>query len=138
PSKPLARVASGGELARTALGLKTILAASDATPVVIFDEVDSGIGGRVADVLGQKLRQVSEDHQVICVTHLAPIASYANHHLKIEKVRSGNRSRTEVTPLAKTARVEEIARMLGGERVTETTRRHAKELLTTSKARKGG
>jgi DNA repair protein RecN (Recombination protein N) len=136
--KPLARVASGGELSRTALGLKTVLAALDSTPVVIFDEVDSGIGGRVADAVGQKLRQVSEDHQVICVTHLAPIASYANHHLKIEKVRRGSRNRTEVTLLGEIDRVEEIARMLGGERVTETTLRHAREILAAGKAWKGG
>ena len=136
--RPLARVASGGELSRTSLALKTVLASSDSIPVLIFDEVDSGIGGRIADVVGLKLQTVSRSHQVICVTHLPQIASYADHHLKIEKIRVGQHSRTEVELLNRSSRVEELARMLGGERLTMTSRRHAEEILSSHTSRETG
>jgi DNA repair protein RecN (Recombination protein N) len=126
--RPLARVASGGELSRTMLGFKTILAAAADVPTMIFDEVDAGIGGRVADVVGQKLRETASGRQVLCVTHLAPIAAYADHHLRVEKRAGRARTATTVTALDAAGRVEELARMLGGERITETTRRHAREL----------
>jgi len=130
--RPLAKVVSGGELSRVMLAAKTVLAAADDVPVLVFDEVDAGIGGRVADVVGQKLRATAAGRQVLCVTHLAPIAAYAGHHLLVEKRVSRGATRTTVTPLRAAARVDELARMLGGERVTETSRRHARELLRDS------
>ncbi|MGH7421097.1 MAG: DNA repair protein RecN, partial [Candidatus Rokuibacteriota bacterium] len=130
--RPLAKVVSGGELSRVMLAAKTVLAAADDVPVLVFDEVDAGIGGRVADVVGQKLRASAAGRQVLCVTHLAPIAAYAAHHLLVDKRVARGATRTTVTPLQAAARVDEIARMLGGERVTDTSRRHARELLRES------
>ena len=127
--RPLAKVVSGGELSRVMLAAKTVLAAADDVPVVVFDEVDAGIGGRVADVVGQKLRASAAGRQVLCVTHLAPIAAYAGHHLLVDKHVSRGVTRTSVTALEPAARVEELARMLGGERLTEASRRHARELF---------
>jgi DNA repair protein RecN (Recombination protein N) len=132
--KPLAKVVSGGELSRTMLAIKTILAAADDVPSMVFDEVDAGIGGRVADAVGQKLRQTAAGRQVLCVTHLAPIAAYAEHHLLVEKRVTKAATRTTVTALDAGGRVEEIARMLGGERVTEASRRHARELLRAARS----
>lgn len=126
--KPLTRVVSGGELSRTMLGLKVILARADQTPSLIFDEVDSGIGGRIADVVGQTLRRTAESRQVLCVTHLPQIAAYGHHHLLVTKSVRGARTQTAVLPLEERQRVEELARMLGGEQVTETARRHARTL----------
>jgi DNA repair protein RecN (Recombination protein N) len=131
--RPLAKVISGGELSRTMLALKAILAAADRVPTLIFDEVDAGIGGRVADVVGQRLRQTAAGRQVLCVTHLAPIGAHATHHLLVEKRVSRGSTRTAVTPLDEAGRIEELARMLGGERVTETSRRHARELLRSAR-----
>jgi DNA repair protein RecN (Recombination protein N) len=130
--RPLAKVVSGGELSRVMLAAKTVLAAADDVPVLVFDEVDAGIGGRVADVVGQKLRASAEGRQVLCVTHLAPIAAYAGHHLLVEKRVARGATRTSVSALRDAARVDEVARMLGGERVTDTSRRHARELLRGS------
>ena len=127
--RPLAKVVSGGELSRVMLAAKTVLAAADDVPVLVFDEVDAGIGGRVADVVGQKLAASAAGRQVLCVTHLAPIAAYAGQHLLVEKRVARGATRTSVTLLPAAARVEELARMLGGERVTEASRRHARELL---------
>ncbi len=127
--RPLAKVVSGGELSRVMLAAKTVLAAADDVPVLVFDEVDAGIGGRVADVVGQKLAASAAGRQVLCVTHLAPIAAYAGQHLLVEKRVARGATRTTVTLLPAAARVDELARMLGGERVTEASRRHARELL---------
>jgi DNA repair protein RecN (Recombination protein N) len=127
--RPLAKVVSGGELSRVMLAAKTVLAAADDVPVLVFDEVDAGIGGRVADVVGQKLAGTAVGRQVLCVTHLAPIAAYAGQHLLVEKRVARGATRTTVTRLPAAARVDELARMLGGERVTEASRRHARELL---------
>ncbi len=132
--KPLARIISGGELSRTMLGIKATLAAADRVPTLIFDEVDAGIGGRVAEVVGQKLRQAARARQVLCVTHLAQIAAYADHHLHVHKAVSGRRTRTTVVALDETGCVAELARMLGGERITETVLRHARELQRSAKA----
>ena len=131
--KPLSRVVSGGELSRTMLGIKVILAEADRIPVMIFDEVDAGIGGRVADRVGQKLAQTARHRQVLCVTHLSQIAAYAHQHLRVEKVVRGGKTRTRVEALDDAGRVEELARMLGGEQVTETARRHARELYATAR-----
>ena len=127
--RPLAKVVSGGELSRTMLAIRAVLSVAGAVPTMVFDEVDAGIGGRVAEVVGQKLGQIAAGRQVLCVTHLAPIAVYADHHLRVEKTASRTATRTTVTTLDGAARVEELARMLGGERVTETTRRAAREML---------
>ena len=132
--KPLAKVVSGGELSRTMLAIKTILAAAEDVPTMVFDEVDTGIGGRVADAVGQKLRQTASGRQVLCVTHLAPIAAFAEHHLVVDKRVIKGMTRTTVTALDAADRVAEVARMLGGEQITETSRRHARELLTAARS----
>jgi DNA repair protein RecN (Recombination protein N) len=129
PPRPLARVASGGELSRVMLALKTVLARDDRVPTMIFDEVDAGIGGRVAGVVAQKLAALASGRQVLCVTHLAPIAARAHHHVRVEKRVRGGRTKVAVAPLASPERVEEVARMLAGETVTEIARGHARELL---------
>lgn len=133
--RPLARVASGGELSRTMLALKTVLARADRVPTMIFDEVDSGIGGRVAAVVAQKLATAAEGRQVLCVTHLAPIAARAGHHVRVSKSVRGGRTRVSAAVLTGDERVEEIARMVAGERVTDTARGHARELLSGTPAR---
>ena len=127
--RPLARVASGGELSRTMLALKAVLARADRVPTMIFDEVDAGIGGRVAAVVAQKLAKAAEGRQVLCVTHLAPIAARAGHHVRVSKVVRAGRTRVSAEVLDGEARVEEVARMVAGERVTDTARGHARELL---------
>lgn len=127
---PLSRVASGGELSRVMLALKSILADVDAVPVLIFDEIDAGIGGAVGTAVGEKLAEVAADHQVFVVTHLAQVASRAAHHLLVEKgMGTGDRAATAVRTLAEEARVEEIARMLGGDPGSSRSREHARELL---------
>jgi DNA repair protein RecN (Recombination protein N) len=135
--RPLAKVVSGGELSRTMLAVRTVLSAAGEVPTMVFDEVDAGIGGRVAEVVGQKLAETARGRQVLCVTHLAPIAVYATHQLRVEKTVSRATTRTTVAALDGAARVEELARMLGGERVTETTRRAARELFREAR-REGG
>jgi DNA repair protein RecN (Recombination protein N) len=132
PLKPLAKVASGGELSRVMLALKSILADVDHVPVLIFDEVDAGIGGKTAETVGRKLRKISERHQLLCITHLPQIASLADHHLRIEKVQKDARVHVAVHELSGAERKEEIARMLSGT-VTEISRRHAEELLERTK-----
>jgi DNA repair protein RecN (Recombination protein N) len=134
--RPLARIASGGELSRTMLALKAILARADRVPTMIFDEVDSGIGGRVAAVVAQKLAAAAEGRQVLCVTHLAPIAARAAHHVRVAKSVRGGRTRVSAEIVTGEARVEEIARMVAGERVTEIARGHARELLGRPASRK--
>ncbi len=128
PPKPLSKVASGGELSRIMLALKSILADVDNIPVLIFDEVDAGIGGKTAERVGKKLKAISKRHQVLCTTHLAQIASLGDLHLKIEKVDIDGRVSVEVKELSGNDRVNEIARMLSG-RITEVSLKHAKELL---------
>jgi DNA repair protein RecN (Recombination protein N) len=127
--RPLARVASGGELSRTMLALKAVLSRADRVPTMIFDEVDSGIGGRVAAVVAQKLAKAAEGRQVLCVTHLAPIAARAGHHVRVSKAVRAGRTRVSAVVLEGEARVEEVARMVAGERVTDAARGHARELL---------
>jgi len=127
--KPLADIASGGELSRVVLALKAILVETDSVETVVFDEVDSGIGGSAAEVVGKKLASLSRFHQVICITHLAQIAKFGDHHYKISKEISKGRTKTIVESLGNNKRVEEIARMLGGEKITQATLAHAKEML---------
>ncbi|ACL05406.1 DNA repair protein RecN [Desulfatibacillum aliphaticivorans] len=130
--RPLKDIASGGELSRVVLALKVILAKTDAVKTVIFDEVDAGIGGAVADAVGEKLMALSGSHQVICITHLPQIARFAARHLNITKRVSGGRTQSMLTPLDGPARVDEIARMLAGGNITETSRQHALELLEST------
>jgi DNA repair protein RecN (Recombination protein N) len=127
--RPLARVASGGELSRTMLAVEVVLANYERVPTMVFDEVDAGVGARVAGTVADKLAVTARGRQVLCVTHLAPIAARAGHHLLVAKAVRAGRTRAGVAVLSGAARVEEIARMLGGERLTDTARRHARELL---------
>jgi DNA repair protein RecN (Recombination protein N) len=131
--KPLAKIASGGELSRIMLALKRILAKVGGRQVLIFDEVDSGIGGAMAEVVGKKLRELSRHHQVICVTHLPQIACFADQHHSVKKEVKGGRTITLVDCLDKGSIVDEIARMLGGVKVTEKTRTHAREMIENAK-----
>jgi DNA repair protein RecN (Recombination protein N) len=126
--KPLARVASGGELSRLMLALKQLHPESD-VPTLVFDEVDSGIGGATSALVGEKLKRVAGGQQVLCITHLPQVAAFADHHLKVEKVVEGGRTRTSVASLAAEGRVTEMARMLGGVRITEKTLEHAREMI---------
>ncbi len=129
PLRPLARVASGGELSRIGLAIQVITSRNAATPTLIFDEVDVGIGGRVAEIVGRLLRQLGEDRQVLCVTHLPQVAAQANWQWSIAKETRDGETLSRVTPLDDAARIEEIARMLGGVNITDTTRSHAAEML---------
>jgi DNA repair protein RecN (Recombination protein N) len=124
--KPLARVASGGELSRVLLALKAVLSGVDRVPTYVFDEVDSGVGGAVAEVIGSKLSAVSSDHQVVCITHLPQIAAWANSHYLVQKHVSGGRTVCEISRLDENERIEELARMAGSARVTEKARGHAR------------
>ncbi len=127
--RPLSKVASGGEASRLMLVLKTITTPSEFPRTAVFDEIDTGIGGRVSEAVGRKLKQLSDNHQVLCVTHQPQIASLADHHFLVRKEMSEGKTEVHLTKLDKRSRVEEIARMLTGERITETARKHAKELL---------
>ncbi|MBJ9692993.1 DNA repair protein RecN [Burkholderia cenocepacia] len=130
PLRPLAKVASGGELARISLALAVIASAASPTPTLIFDEVDTGIGGGVAEVVGRLLHQLGRDRQVLCVTHLPQVAARGDHHFQVAKgadERGGTIS--TVVALDRANRIEEVARMLGGLEITATTRKHAKEML---------
>jgi DNA repair protein RecN (Recombination protein N) len=127
--KPLAAIASGGELSRVVLALKAILAQNDSLETVVFDEVDAGIGGGAAELVGKKLTDLSQYHQILCITHLPQIAKYGRHHFRIEKKVDRGRTRTTITRLDPGERVEEVARMLGGEAITPATLAHAREML---------
>ncbi len=130
--RPLAKVASGGELARISLAISVIASSATATPTLIFDEVDSGIGGAVAEVVGRLLRKLGQDRQVLCVTHLPQVASQGGQHFQVSKnAAPDGRTVSRIAPLAGAERVEEIARMLGGLEITATTRKHARELLAS-------
>jgi DNA repair protein RecN (Recombination protein N) len=130
--RPLAKVASGGELARISLAIAVITANATMTPTLIFDEVDTGIGGGVAEVVGRLLKRLGQQRQVLCVTHLPQVASQANQHFQVAKGTTGEgRTVSRIDVLDTRARVEEVARMLGGIEITETTRKHARELLAS-------
>ncbi len=129
PLKPMSRVASGGELSRVMLALKSILADTDHVPVLIFDEIDTGVGGAVAATIGKRLRELGRYHQVLCITHLPQVASQAQHHLSVEKSEVKGRTVATVRSLTGISREGEIARMLGGERITQKTRSAAAELI---------
>lgn len=129
PLKPLAKIASGGELTRIMLALKALLAGADEVPVLVFDEADTGIGGRALQAVAEKMSQLGKHHQVICVTHSAQVASHAKAHHRIVKEFDGERTVTRAILLDPRERIEELARMLGGREVTDITRRHAEQML---------
>lgn len=130
--KPLSEIASGGELSRMVLALKVILAENDAVGTVVFDEVDAGIGGGTAEMVGRKLAELAHCHQVICITHLPQIARFGYSHFRIEKKVFDGRTATRIEPLEKKERVKELARMLGGKKITRRTMDHAREMLHDS------
>jgi DNA repair protein RecN (Recombination protein N) len=129
--RPLARIASGGELSRIMLALKTILARSGMVETLVFDEIDSGIGGATAAVVGEKLRALAEFHQIVGITHLPQIASCGEMHFLVEKTVRKGRTRTLINPLDKERRIQEIARLLGGKTISEKTLAHAREMLSS-------
>ena len=129
PLKPMSRVASGGELSRVMLALKSVLVDIDHVPVLIFDEIDTGVGGAVAATIGKRLRELGRYHQVLCITHLPQVASQAQHHFSVEKSEVNGRTVATVRSLTGMSREGEIARMLGGERITQKTRSAAAELI---------
>ncbi len=134
PPRPLARIASGGEMSRVALALKVVLARADVTPTLIFDEIDAGIGGRSADPVGRSLWTLARDHQVVCVTHLPQIAAYADAHLRIGKVMREGRTVTEIEELDRAGRLTELAQMLGGAAGETGAQAAASELLERAAA----
>ncbi len=129
PLRPLAKVASGGELSRIGLALQVIASQANPAGTLIFDEVDVGIGGRVAEIVGRMLRELGKSRQVLCVTHLPQVAAQADWQWSIAKQTRDGATSSSVNVLDQDARIDEIARMLGGEKITETTRRHAAEML---------
>ncbi|WP_334187142.1 DNA repair protein RecN [Noviherbaspirillum sp.] len=129
--RPLAKVASGGELARISLAISVITSSATSIPTLIFDEVDSGIGGGVAEVVGRLLKRLGQDRQVLCVTHLPQVASQANQHYQVSKSSADGKTVSQIEALDAKARIEEVARMLGGLEITATTRKHARELLAS-------
>jgi len=131
PMGPLSKIASGGELSRISLAIQVVTAQVAAVPTVVFDEVDVGIGGATAEIVGQMLRELGQRSQVLCVTHQAQVASQGHHHIQVKKVGNSKAVRTELTLLSEDHKIDEIARMLGGIAITENTLAHAKEMLGT-------
>jgi DNA repair protein RecN (Recombination protein N) len=129
PARPVAKVASGGELSRLSLALQTVVSRLSGVPTLVFDEVDAGIGGGVAEIVGRMLAQLGRGRQVLCITHLPQVAACAARQWRVSKRAEQGETFSAVQPLEGVERVEEIARMLGGVTITDTTRRHARELL---------
>ena len=129
PPGPVARIASGGELSRISLAIQVVAAGGTAVPVMIFDEVDAGIGGSVAEIVGRELRYIAKDRQVLCVTHLPQVASQGQQHFRVAKLTDGATTRTLIRGLKDAERVEELSRMLGGIEITDRTRAHAEEMI---------
>lgn len=127
--RPLAKVASGGELARLSLALSVIASQAARVPTLLFDEVDTGVGGAVAEVVGRLLSELGQRHQVLCVTHLPQVAARGAHHYEVRKSTTGDTTLSAIAALDQTGRVNEVARMLGGLKITDTTRKHAAEML---------
>jgi len=135
--RPMAKVASGGELSRISLAIQTVTSQVAAVPTLIFDEVDAGIGGRVAEIVGRMLRDLGTRHQVMCVTHLPQVAAAGDQQWQVAKAAANGKVASQVTVLDRAARVEEVARMLGGVKITDTTRKHAAEMLGNLKGARG-
>jgi DNA repair protein RecN (Recombination protein N) len=133
PIKSLAKVASGGELSRISLAIQVITAQTSRTPTLVFDEVDVGIGGPTAEIVGQLLRKLGEQGQVLTVTHLPQVAAQGHHHLFVHKLRDSDETRTAVRSLAKAERIEEVARMLGGVDLTKESLAHARKMVVSAK-----
>ncbi len=133
PLKPLAKTASGGEISRIMLAIKKVTCVYDSIPTMIFDEIDTGISGYTASVVARKLHSISENHQIICITHLPQIAAAGDYCYKIFKDSDGQSTFTHIEPLDESERVDELARLLGGETITETTRQNARELIEASR-----
>ena len=131
--RPLSKIASGGELSRIMLAIKSVLMERDEVGTYIFDEVDAGIGGTTADVVGEKIRRTADSHQIVCITHLAQIASRADYHYRVEKTEKGGRTHSTVEHLDEDERVDELARMVGGANVTGKTRDAAREMLAANR-----
>ena len=127
--KPLSKIASGGEMSRVMLAIKSILSDADDVNTMIFDEIDTGVSGRAAGKIAEKLRAVAKNKQVLCITHLAQLASKADNHYLIEKNVTDGKTATTVTLLSEQRRIEEIARIMGGSQVTQTTLDAARELI---------
>ncbi|REE70617.1 DNA replication and repair protein RecN [Paenibacillus taihuensis] len=137
PMKPISKIASGGEMSRIMLALKTIFASIDEVPVLVFDEVDTGVSGRAAQAIAEKMSRLSSQCQVFSITHLPQVACMADHHYEIKKTIVADRTSTMVTEMSSATRIEELARMLGGVEVTEKTRHHAQEMLDLAYKQKG-
>ncbi len=131
--KPLSRIVSGGEMSRIMLAFKSIIADNDRMPTLIFDEIDTGISGRSAQIVGEKISKISKNHQVISISHLPQIAALADSHYVISKNINSKKAITKIERLSDEERVVEMARLLGGVDVTETTLKHAKEMIEMSK-----
>src|SRR5690606_16689373 len=129
PFGPLAKIASGGELSRIGLAIEVVAAGASPVPTLVFDEVDTAIGGGVAEIVGRKLARIAEHRQVLCVTHLPQVASQGRHHYRVAKLTDGRSTRTAVRRLSRQERVEELSRMLGGVEITDVTRAHAEEMI---------
>ena len=136
PRASLAKVASGGELSRMSLAIQVIASGGSAIPTMVFDEVDSGVGGGVAEMVGRRLAELGRERQVLCVTHLPQVASLADEHFRISKVSDGKLTRTTASILSHDERVEELARMLGGVEITRTTLDHAAEMLNDAREKR--
>jgi DNA repair protein RecN (Recombination protein N) len=136
-AQPLRKIASGGELSRIMLALKGILAQTDRTSVLVFDEIDANVGGRLGSIIGSKLRDLAKHHQVLCITHLPQIASYADRHLTVRKTVQDNLTQTTVRTMDGDERIQELAEMIGGQRITDTTRAQARELLEAAHEQDG-
>jgi DNA repair protein RecN (Recombination protein N) len=130
--KPLAKVASGGEISRIMLALKTILAKNDKLPILIFDEIDTGISGRIAQIVGKSMKNLSSFHQVIAITHLPQIASKADKHFMVEKENRDDRMVSVIKKLEKNERILEIAKLLSGDKITEASMISAREMIGTN------
>ncbi len=130
PFGSIGRVASGGELSRISLALSVVDTGESTIPTFVFDEVDAGIGGAVAEIVGHRLREIAGRHQVLCVTHLPQVASQGHRHFRISKLSDGKTSRTNVRRLSDEERIEELSRMLGGVEITDQARAHAQEMIT--------
>ena len=133
PLKPLAKIASGGEMSRIMLAFKNIIADYDNIPTLIFDEIDAGISGITASIVGKKLKEIAENHQIVCITHLPQIAAFGEHNYRIQKYSSENSVKTTVEALDENEKINEIARLLGGINITDITIKSAEELIAASK-----
>jgi DNA repair protein RecN (Recombination protein N) len=133
-TQPLRKIASGGELSRIMLALKGILAQTDGTSVLVFDEIDANVGGRLGSVIGMKLRELAANHQVLCITHLPQIACFADRHLTVKKMVKGGQTDTSVRVVSGVEKIEELAEMIGGQKVSEVSRAQAEEMLEGARA----